>query len=89
MHRRCECTGQALVQAGRNELIIALADCRCFSWSSGSDFLVRDKTFILYELGRPTVIWVVVIVFINNWVNHNRLLVNRESRIGRDRYPAF
>lgn len=34
-------------------------------------------------------IWIVVVVFVNNWMYHNSLLVNRQSGIGWNCHPTF
>ena len=34
-------------------------------------------------------IWIVVVIFVLDWVHHDCLLVDCEDRIGRDSHPRF
>lgn len=55
----------------------------------GVGLLVGDKAFVLDEFGGTAVIGVVVVVFVDDGVNHDGLLVDCEDGVGGDGDPAF
>jgi len=80
--------GNCLSKDGCRFLVFAI-------WQAGGGlgtdarFFVGDKAFVFNIFGGTGMSWIVVVIFINNGMDHYSLLVDCEGGIGRHCYPTF
>jgi hypothetical protein len=62
---------------------------RAARWCGSSILLVGDEPSILDKFGGPRMVRVVVVVFIDDGMNHHGLFVDCEGRVRRHCDPRF